>query len=330
MSEPSRPGQTLTLHVTERRIVAEGVVALTLAAPDGSALPSWTPGAHLDLILKPDPSPAQPVARQYSLCGDPGDRLNYRVAVLREDSGRGGSRFLHEKLVEGTPVEVRGPRNHFVLRRSPQYLFIAGGIGITPLLPMIAAADAAGARWRLVYGGRTANSMAFLDELGRYDARVTVLPEDVFGLLPLAELIEREPAHTLIYSCGPEPLLAAVTRACQGRPDDSLVVERFQAGPPAADAPVREAARPFDVELAGSGRVLTVPAQSSLLDTLQTAGVAVLSSCHEGTCGTCEIGVLAGQVDHHDRLLTPAERAAHDTMFPCVSRALGDRLVLDL
>lgn len=164
--------------VTGRHVESDGVVVLTLRAADGGPLPRWAPGAHVDLLL------GAGLVRSYSLCGDPADRHRWRLGVLREPDGRGGSAHVHERLTAGVPVRVRGPRNHFPLLDAPRYLFVAGGIGITPLLPMIAAVDAAGAEWALVYGGRTRASMAFLDEVARYDGaavdggRVTVTPQD--------------------------------------------------------------------------------------------------------------------------------------------------------
>ncbi|RAY16135.1 oxidoreductase [Actinomadura craniellae] len=308
------------LVVHDRREAAEGVVALDLRAPDGGELPVWEPGAHVDLVL------AGGVVRQYSLCGDPADRTGWRIAVLREPAGRGGSALVHDRLRPGTRVRARGPRNHFALEPAARYLFIAGGIGITPLLPMVAAAQAAGARWRLAYGGRTAASMAFADELrAEHGDRVTVHPQDRCGPLDLDALLGAPADGALVYCCGPASLLDAVEERCAGRPPGTLRVERFT--PVDAGEPVR--AESFEVELAGTGVTLTVPPGRSVLEVLEAAGVPILSSCREGTCGTCETVVLGGEVDHRDSLLTEEERAAHDTMFPCVSRAAGPKLVLE-
>ncbi len=333
------PGSRLvTVTVARRRVEAEGVVSLQLRAPGGGCLPRWEPGAHVDLHLGPG------LVRQYSLCGDPDEPDVWQVAVLRAAAGRGGSAAVHDRLVEGTQLQVGGPRNAFPLLPAPRYLFIAGGIGITPILPMLAAARAAGADWRLAYGGRSRSSMAFLDRLPADPERVEVFPQDEAGLLPLRRLLPAPGAGSgtpppLVYCCGPEPLLAAVERACSGWPDGWLRTERFAPRAQPADTPA--AGNPgldnqgldnqgFEVELSGSGTTLTVPADRSLLQVLEDSGVAMLSSCREGTCGTCEVGVLAGDVEHRDSLLTPAERAAGDIMLPCVSRARGARLVLDL
>jgi ferredoxin-NADP reductase len=306
------------LVVCDRRPAAEGVAAVTLRAADHGPLPQWNPGAHVDLVLGPG------LVRQYSLCGDPSQRRAWRLAVLRETGGRGGSAYVHDRLDVGARVRVRGPRNHFPLRPAPAYLFIAGGIGVTPILPMIGEVHEAGAEWRLLYGGRTRASMAFLDELARYGDRVTVRPQDETGLLDLDAVLDPPRADTLVYCCGPEPLLAAVQRRCSAWPAGALHVERFTPIP--VEAPEDE----FEVVLNNSGRTVTVPAGTSILKAVEAAGVTVLSSCQEGTCGTCETGVVEGRPDHRDCVLNAEERAAGDVMMICVSRSLGPRLVLDL
>ncbi|MGW6645505.1 PDR/VanB family oxidoreductase [Streptomyces iakyrus] len=304
------------LIVQRREIAAEGVLALTLRHPLGEPLPAWEPGAHVDVLLGPG------LERQYSLCGDPADRSAWRIAVLHEPAGRGGSAHVHEQLGEDAKVRVRGPRNNFPLEPAPRYRFVAGGIGITPLLPMLAAAEAAGAEWTLLYGGRTRGSMAFGEELRRYGDRVTFAPEDETGLLDLPSVLDDVPAGTLVYCCGPGPLLDAVEARC---PSGVLRVERFR---PKEQEPGGNTA--FEVELARSGRTLTVAPDVSVLDAVRDAGVEVLYSCTEGTCGTCETDVLDGEPDHRDSVLTDDERAAGETMLICVSRCRGGRLVLDL
>ncbi|MEU1574936.1 PDR/VanB family oxidoreductase [Streptomyces collinus] len=304
------------LIVQRREFAAEGVLALTLRHPLGEPLPAWEPGAHVDVLLGPG------LERQYSLCGDPADRSAWRIAVLREPAGRGGSAHVHEQLGEDAKVRVRGPRNNFRLEPAPRYRFVAGGIGITPILPMLAAAEAAGAEWTLLYGGRTRGSMAFGGELGRYGHRVTFAPEDETGLLDLPSVLDDVPDGTLVYCCGPAPLLDAVEARC---PSGVLRVERFQ---PKNQETGDDTA--FEVELARSGRTLTVAPEVSVLDAVRAAGVEVLYSCTEGTCGTCETDVLDGEPDHRDSVLTDDEHATGETMLICVSRCRGGRLVLDL
>lgn len=310
----------IKLTVKAKTRVSADVVALRLAHPDGRRLPDWTPGSHVDVVL---PSG---INRQYSLCGDRWDAYSYRVAVLHERTGRGGSAFIHEELTEGTMVALGGPRNNFPLVPSEKYLFIAGGIGITPMLPMIRQADMLGADWTLLYLGRSRSTMAFLDELAAYGERVVVMPKDEGGPCHLDELIGGPSADTKVYVCGPQRLLTAVEHHCAEWPTGLLRLEHFAAK--AQGAPARDSA--FEVELARAGLSVTVSPDVSILDALQGAGINVLTSCREGTCGTCEVTVLEGEPDHRDSILGEADRAAGHCMFPCVSRSCSDRLVLDL
>lgn len=313
----------LELEVVRREMVADGIVELELAPPAGSALelPVWEPGAHIDLDLGAE------LTRQYSLVGGAAGGGSWKVAVLREPESRGGSRHIHEKLAVGSVVTVRGPRNHFPLKESQHYLFIAGGIGITPMIAMIDAVARAGADWSLVYGGRTAASMAYRSQLvEQFGGRVSVHPQDEVGLLDLDTVLSSLPPGALVYCCGPEGLLSAVEARTSGWPDDVLQVERFAPKPEALIGTHYA----FEAEVATTGAVVTVAPDQSLLKALESVGIELSYSCAEGTCGTCETGVLSGIVDHHDSILSKAERAANDVMMPCVSRAKGGRLVLDL
>ncbi|MGH6939030.1 PDR/VanB family oxidoreductase [Hypericibacter sp.] len=297
---------------------AEGVVAIILRRPDGSPLPAWQPGAHIDLLL-----PSGTV-RQYSLCGDPGDLRRWRIAVLREQAGRGGSAEVHDRLRAGQTLTVRGPRNAFVLRDGKRYLFVAGGIGITPILPMVREAHGRGADWRLIYGGRSRGSMAFVEELHRIEpSRVEILPQDVAGLLDLGRIQLAAAAGAQIYCCGPTGLLNALEERFKAAGlAEALHVERFTAAPADGAALL--------VILARSGREVAVAPTCSILEALRAAGCEVPSSCEQGLCGTCETKVLAGKPDHRDQLLTEAERQRGDVMMVCVSRALTPSLTLDL
>lgn len=310
----------VTLRVTAKEIAADGVAVLTLEHVDAARLPDWAPGAHIDLVLPTG------VIRQYSLCGDRFDAFRYRVGVLREPAGRGGSAFVHDVLAVGDTVGVGGPRNNFPLVPSPRYLFLAGGIGITPLLPMVHQADLLDADWTLVYGGRHRGSMAFLDELAAYGDRVHVVPQDECGLIDLPRWLGDPQPDVAVYCCGPSPLLDAVGEAAAHWRPHAVRTERFVAKEQAA--PVRD--EPFEVELARTGRSVTVTRDRTVLEAIRAAGVDVLSSCRQGTCGTCETDVLAGVPDHRDSILGDGDRAANDCMFVCVSRSCTDRLVLDI
>jgi ferredoxin-NADP reductase len=296
------------------------VISIVLADPAGEPLPAWDPGAHINVKL---PSGDE---RQYSLCGDPADRARWRIGVLRETAGRGGSAWLHSSLAVGDRVPVDGPRNHFELAEAERYLFIAGGIGITPLLPMISRVAARGADWELLYGGRRRDSMAFLDEIASHGGAVTLWPQDTHGLLDLDAFLATPRAGTAIYCCGPEPLISAVEERCSAWHAGALHVERFSPKPGALDGENTA----FEVVLETTGITIAVGREESIVDALSAAGVAVRTSCREGTCGTCETGVVDGEPDHRDSFLTEEEREGNDTMMVCCSRARSDRLVLDL
>lgn len=313
--EPDLRPRTLT--VCSVRTLADGVVELELSAAE--ALPTWTAGAHLEIETPVGP-------RQYSLCG-PREASTWRVAILEEPEGRGGSSWAH-RLGVGDELVTVGPRNHFEMAPTGDLVLLAGGIGITPIMAMIEEAEAAGRTWRLYYGGRSRTSMAYADDLAaRYGDRVQITPQDTHGLLDVASIVAGLGA-AVVHACGPTPMLDAL-EAEMGRRGcgDRLRTERFT--PREVDTTGDEA---FEVELSWSGGTVAVPADRSLLDVLVEAGVDVLSSCAEGTCGTCETPVLEGEVDHRDSILTASERERHDVIYVCCSRAARGcpRLVLDL
>ena len=318
---PAGPiGTAGTIGTVVREVVpvADGVVAVELVAADGGPLPRGEPGAHVDLLLGPD------LVRQYSLCGDPDRPRSWWIAVLLRPDGGGGSRRVHA-LRPGDRVPVRGPRNAFRLHPAPHYVFVAGGIGITPIRPMLDAAGRAGAGWTLHYGGRSRSTMAFADELARHGPRVRLQPQDEHGPLDPDAILAAAPSGALVYCCGPAGLIDAMTERSAG--SGTLHVERFTAAPGAGDG----ADTAFDVECRASGVTVRVPPGVSILDALEEAGgVIVNSSCREGVCGTCETGVLAGEPDHRDTVLDDAERASGEMMMVCVSRSRGPRLVLDI
>jgi ferredoxin-NADP reductase len=310
-----------TFAVVERRDeVADGVIQLLLRPAGGQSFPMWQPGAHIDVILDAT------TVRQYSLCGDRNPAAPWRVGILLEPNSRGGSLRIHRDVRDGDELLVRGPRNHFNLGSHNRYIFIGGGIGITPLMPMIAEVHAAGKPWVLHYGGKTRTSMAFVNELLQYDGDVRLYPQDEVGLVPLPEILAEPSSGTGVYCCGPEPMLQAIESFRSDWPHRSIHMERFAATPSVEGAKNR----PLEVELAQSGFAVTVAADESILSAVRRLGVGVLSSCTEGTCGTCETPVLAGIPDHRDSVLDADERFENRSMMICVSRALSARLILDL
>ncbi|WP_181774441.1 PDR/VanB family oxidoreductase [Amycolatopsis pittospori] len=268
----------LPLIVDDLRVEAEGVVSLRLVQERGEILPRWRPGAHVDL------SPRPGLVRQYSLCGDPDDRSAYRVGVRLLGEG---STAVHA-LKKGARITARGPRNAFPFVASPAYLFIAGGIGITPILPMVRQAAASGADWQLVYTGRDRASMPFLEELSRFGERVWVRPDTEYGIPASgAELLEGAPENAPIYCCGPIPMIVGVRTDAALRPSGPVFFERFST-PPIVGG------KPFQVRLARSGVTLDVPADRTTLDVLRETVPGIAYSCRQGFCGTCELPAVTG------------------------------------
>lgn len=320
ISEPPTVAKSAsgTVVVRERREVADGVVEFTLARPDGTRLPDWAPGAHIDVVL-PDGQ-----TRQYSLCGDRWDAETYRISVQREPDGRGGSQYLHEYAQVGSELGFGGPRNNFHLSPSARYLFVAGGIGITPLVPMIRQAEMLNLDWHLLYLGRSRARLAYLDELLTDETRVTVVAGEERLGFALDDWRPTDPA-VRVYSCGPTRLLDAVASWGSVPGGHPPKIERFTA---AQGASALSAA--FEVVAERSGVRTVVQRDETIVAALQKVGVEVLTSCSQGVCGTCETGVVSGVPDHRDSLLDDDERAESACMFPCVSRCSGARLVLDL
>jgi ferredoxin-NADP reductase len=313
---------TMTLRVERVERGADKVLFLTLVEPTGAALPPWEPGSHLDLSL---PSG---LSRQYSLCGDPHDAYAYTVAVLRVDDGRGGSLEIHNTDLVGKTLQVRGPINHFKLIDAPSYLLLAGGIGVTPIIAMARELHARGATWTMVYGARTANAMVFTEELSAQADRVTLSTDDVDGIPDFSALVAAQPPGTAVYCCGPEPMIRHIEDLCTASPSVTLHTERFAPSDTVATPSGGE--RPFEIELSRRGVVLTVAPDENALDVVREVVRNHPYSCHEGTCGSCEVSVIGGEIDHRDDLLSDEERAANDVMMLCVSRAFSDRLIIDL
>jgi ferredoxin-NADP reductase len=315
----------ITLRVRRRAEIAVNALLLELESASGEVLPEWPPGAHLDVRL---PSG---LTRQYSLCGARQDSGTYVVVVLREPDGRGGSEEIYREFRVGTEFISSTPRDHFRLVDASEYVLIAGGIGITPIKAMVDELRARGARWHLHYGGRSREHMAFMDELVDLGGdNVSIVPQDVDGMLDVPAIIGNLSPEAAIYCCGPAPLLDAVLTACaEAGVSERLHFERFVAPTDGAGV-VTDGDTAFEVELRSSGVTLQVPADKTLLEVVQSVRPDVPFSCTEGYCGSCESVVLDGEPDHRGSLMTPEEHDEERTMLICVGRSKSQRLVLDL
>lgn len=296
----------------------DDIRSLTLVPADGQVWPSFEAGAHIDLVLP------NGMVRQYSLI-NPGSRDEYQIAVLREAAGRGGSAYLFDNVALGDELRIRGPRNNFHLRDDARTAcLIAGGIGITPLLAMAKTLSDLGRPWHLYYCVRDESAIGFKEILAGFGEHVTLHVDAWAGGPPsIAAIIEQRPESTY-YCCGPAPMLDAFRQATASLPAERAILESFTV------SAIDVNGAPFEIELARSGRVLTVPPDKSILEILEQAGLHVLHSCRNGQCGTCEVKVLAGTPDHRDSVLTAAEQAEGKTIMVCCSRAHTPRLLLDI
>lgn len=312
----------LTLQITDLIAEAKGVMVVELRSPSGDVLPSFKPGAHVELHLPGS------IVRQYSLCNDAREIDRYCVGVGLSPISRGGSRLVHQSLRVGDTLKVSPPRNHFPLvEDAPGFVFFAGGIGITPVWAMIQWCEANKRPWHLFYLVRSRQRAAFLEELQVFGSRVTLHADDeAGGLFDISAAINQQPSDVHFYTCGPTPLMLAVEAAATEFPEEQVHFEWFAPKEPKSTA----ADKAFNIQLARSGRSFEVPADKSILQVLEDSGLRVESSCREGTCASCEICVLEGTPDHRDSVLTEAERKQNDVMMICVSRSLSESLVLDL
>lgn len=319
---PNGDGEVGKVVVTEIVNEADGVLSFRLRRASGELFPAWQPGAHLALDLP------NGLVRQYSLCGNLDDRESLTIAILREPESRGGSAYLHDHVEVGTTIGACEVRNNFELVEASEYVFVAGGIGLTPLIPMIQQAEASDVPWRLLYGGRSRSSMAFLGLLEAFGERVLVRPQDECGLLDFhAEATGGMHEGGVAYACGPEPMLAALQSHCEER-SIPLHIERFHASVESLCGSGENTG--FQCELRRTGRTVAVGPDESIIQALERERIFTRSDCREGTCGSCETAVLVGAVEHRDVLLSADERAESKTMMICVSRATSPTLVLDL
>jgi vanillate O-demethylase ferredoxin subunit len=316
----------MTVRVAHKRFETAQICSFELVPADDAPLPGFSAGAHIDVHTPNGPM------RQYSLCNDPAERGRYVIGVLRDPASRGGSVALVDGIEAGHTLRISAPRNHFALVETARHtVLMGGGIGITPLLCMAERLAACGASFELHYAVRSRAAAAFLDRMAeaRWADRTHLHCDDgpPAQRLDLAALVARPSAGTHLYVCGPSGYMDAVLGAARGAawPEDHLHCEYF--------APVEAPAganRAFELHLARSGRVLTVPADRSVAEVLIAAGVDLEVSCEQGVCGACLTRVVEGVPEHRDMLLTAAERAANDQFTPCCSRALSPRLVVDL
>ena len=318
---PSSKEIARTVRIAEISDAARGVKLLRLEDPDGLPLPAWTPGAHIDLAFGE-------FSRKYSLCGDPSD-CGYTIAVLREEEGRGGSRFVHDHLAPGMALRMRGPKNYFRLaEETRRHILIAGGIGITPILAMADRLKMLGRDYVVHYCGRSRDAMAFLDRLiADHGDRVVLHVSSEGGRASLAEIVGDWSEDARIHACGPARLLDELSGLCAGLPEGVLKFEAFGAD---AGGGAQAGDSAFEVALADSGLTLSVGPGQTLLEAVRAAGIDVPSDCEEGLCGSCEVRVLDGAIEHRDKLLSSAERAKGDRMMACCSRASGGKLRLAL
>ena len=332
ISMPTTTGLNVRVH--ERRVVADGVVAIELRAADGYELSPFAAGSHIDVELPVRDAHGQFIVRQYSLCNDPAEHDRYVIGVGRDANTRGGSGYIHDELKVGDIVHISTPRNHFQLYEpASSSVLVAGGIGVTPLLAMARRLSALGKSWTLYFCARTPERAAFLKELNALPGRVIPVFDGVPGGKPIdfARVMADAPADAHLYCCGPTTLMEAFERAAATRDPGSVHVEWFKPRPvPSNSTTSTEADGEFKVKLARSGVTLTVPPQKSILDVLIEAGIAVQYSCRDGVCGTCETRVLEGVPNHRDSVLLGEDANATDRIMVCVSRCSGPSLTLDL
>jgi vanillate O-demethylase ferredoxin subunit len=322
MTAPS----ALRVRVVRKVVEADDICSFELAAVDGAALPAFSAGSHIDVQVPGG------FTRQYSLCNDPAETHRYLIAVLRGAASRGGSAAMHDDVQEGSELTVSAPKNHFALAHdAPSHLLFAGGIGITPILCMAERLAAIGASFAMHYAARTPSRTAFASRVRRsaFADRVAFHFDDGAAeqRLDIPAVVAAAALGSHLYVCGPKGFMDAVLGAARsmGWAQDRIHFEFF-----GAQVDTRADDGSFEVQLASSGRVIRVEPRQTVLAALAEAGVVVPSSCEQGVCGTCLTRVISGTPDHRDQYLLPEEQAAGNQFLPCCSRALSQRLVLDL
>jgi len=322
MRGPAPRIQARVHHVAE---IAKGIRSFEFRPVVPGAFPPSVAGAHIDLHLTPA------LTRSYSLCGTPGDDQAYRVAVALNPQGAGGSRHLFEAVAPGQLIEISTPANHFGFHHeAPFSVFVAGGIGITPLWSMIQGLRGRSAPWVLHYAARSRAQAAFHEEIESFarahGGAMVFCPSDdpAPQRLDFPRIVAQAPVGAHFYCCGPKRMIDAFVAATANLPPEQVHIEHFEGVAPTGGD------KAFTIELSRSGRCLTVPAGMSILEVVEAAGIEVPFSCREGICGACEVKVLGGAPDHQDLVLSPQERAQNGSLMICCSGSLSERLVLDL
>lgn len=310
----------LNLRIKAAVWEAPNIISYELHSATGAELPGFTAGAHIDIKLP------NGMVRSYSLTNSQSERNRYLICVQKDRESRGGSKWIHQNFRPGEILSVAEPRNNFELDETAEKsIFIAGGIGITPMLSMIERLESVGRDWELIFCARTRNTTPFLRVLEKNPrVRLNFDREPGAEMLDIAAVVQATPANHHLYCCGPLTMLEAFEQAAKDRARETVHVEYFTA----KDPPATEGG--FTVVLAKSGKQVVIPAGKTILSALTDAGFDIAHSCTEGICGTCETKVLEGIPDHRDRILTEAERAANKKMMICCSGCKGERLVLDL
>ncbi len=320
--------ELIDVRVDNKQLLADGIVGLQLQPIAGGLLPAYEPGAHIDVHIPGG------FIRQYSIASNPDSLQSYQIAILQEPDSRGGSLAVHEKVAVGDVLQISYPRNRFSLLDSPVSILFAGGIGITPLLPMAAKLKAQGHDFQLHYSVRTRSKAAFLgqlqDQLGSDQFFYHIDNEPATGM-DMQAVLANAGIQAHVYICGPAGYIDWISTQVRefGIPADQIHLERFALNEQDRPA-VIDQDRAFEVELASTGEVFQIPADESITSALDKEGVFIPVSCEQGICGTCLTGVCGGTPDHRDTYLTEAEHAANDQFTPCVSRSLSARLILDL
>ena len=316
----------LDVRVARKANETAEIASFELVSADGSALPPFSAGAHIDVHLP------NGLVRQYSLCNDSTESHRYLIGVLRDAASRGGSQAMHDLIKEGDTLKISLPKNHFQLAHdAKRSVLLAGGIGVTPILCMAERLANVGAAFEMHYCTRSRERTAFVHRIenSTFASKVTFHFDDLgpSNKLDVNSLLAAQSPDVDLYVCGPKGFMDAVldTARAQGWHEDRIHFEFF-----AAEVVRSDSDRTFDVKLASTGRVIPIGSKQTIVEALLDAGVVIPTSCEQGVCGTCLTRVLEGEPDHRDSFLTPAEQTANDQFTPCCSRAKSPRLVLDL